>query len=415
MVDQLKPFRIVVVGGKPIECISASVQKNNRNEQDTATFVLNADILSNEVNNKLMKCNQSSGKVSIEYWSGYVPENNKQNISKMLLKNPDFYKQFLYQRFEGVLDEPEWEYSNQRRAVTLQVSDWTSLLVDLSFTQSVEGADTFAAALINRINALTAPSISIEYLSPSDRLIAASTRIGSESKDKSGKAKYQLNLANRNYFDVLLQVLKYCHFDMVKRGRKIYIGKPIQPKPGKPSPVLSKELIVHDFEEGKHFDSIKIRVGQKGTRFRGDLVVKVSGIHTTKNKKKISSKQVSYTYPDDKKVGNTAEAYFISVNDPKLNSQSACKARAMNIAKQILREQGVTISIDVPNAFIQINPDDGARFFGENLSHIRGKLFRVSSLTENSDENGYKQTIEFEVDIPSEVRALSAPVFGPNQ
>ena len=409
------PRCVVVLGDIAVQPISVSIQKNNELEQDTCDIVLNEHFLSDTVQNKLMLCDEN--RINIEVWCGYLSPFEKDEFEDYTIDNKDKYKKFMFKRFEGLVVQPDWSYSQSSDTLSLHCQDWTYLLTESSLIDTAEASQTTAAAIIDKFNSLLKGKMSLNYNSEKDKLVAASTFLGTKGKDKNGKESYQYSMANRRMWDVILDIVKSCHFDMLKRGKQIYLGIPQKPQPPKVNPnrVMSNELSVWEFQYGKHFTELQFRRGQKGSKANGNIYVKVT---STTPQKRGPSKLIFGEFPSSsKKVGNTTEVERIEFHVAGPTDTKTLNAIARFIGEKQVRKN-LTGTMKCQFAYPYIYANDGLRIFSrdpkfvgtipdqeDKLNHISSNEFRIKGINEAFSEGSYTQSVEFELDFTRDAMA----------
>lgn len=414
-----RPRCVVLVGEVPVQPISVSMQMNNELEQDICTIVLNEHIVSDDTNNKLMK--SDFNRMPVEVWCGYMPETytNDDDEYKVYAKDSQDYKNWMFMRFQGIVSQPHWKYGLDGDILTLECQDYTTILTEVTITQKAEDTETTCAAVIDKLNkVMSSANMKIEYNSPNDQKIAQSVRLGSQTKGKDGKTKYHYSMANKTAWSILQDVVKNCHFDLVKRGQTVFIGNPLNSKaadPKKPNRQLSNDLTQWKFIYGKHFTELEVRKGQKGQNQNGQVFIKITSSIVQKKK----SKQTQGTFPTNKKIDESGSDVILIQQHYQNKTDAQCAAIAKFIGTSILRKT-MTATMTCPFGYPYLNPDDGALFFsddpnttqnnrqrGDKLKHLEGIPFRIKSISEEFSMNGYSQNLEFDLEIKRE--ALNDP------
>jgi hypothetical protein len=377
------PKVVAVIGETPVHVSSVSITLTNKSESDEATLEIPLENIDSSV------FTQKGKYYAVQIYAGYIDDGDEKDFSTIkessswedLLKNKK-YEQVLFKRFDGFVDQPEWQIG-EKRMLTLHCKDAAGLLMDGRFSEKKEGNEASAKSVIAKIQA------NVKGV----KIIFDSKDFQMGRKDSNGE-KVTYNIANKTYWDVIKDVAERGNLNIKKEGTTIKLTKQEQWK-RKWTMVMSSTKDPQ--KDWTNFKNINIRYGKAGSKSKENILVEV--LCHTPAKKRGKARAIVGRFPSSSKGWSgdeNTDVIRIHLKYPLTQAEATAKAR--NIAEEQLRGF-ITGDVDVPFANPEILVDEGICFQSDKnygLEFLAGKVFRIDSINEEFSSEGYSQTIEFE-------------------
>lgn len=382
------PRAVCVIGGTPMLVRDYDLVMTNKGEADQLTVNIDLEYLDSSVF-------LGSERYEIEIWAGYINEskfNPNHTFEKLILNNK--YKDFLFKRFEGVIDQPEWRVGMEN-IITLRARDFVGLLMDNKFSENRTGGTTSAKEVIRSIQSkLTGITISIDTIP---------NYMGTINK---GKRVY--NVAGKSYWDVILDVARTTGLNILRNGKSIKLTKvDTDPKVW----LMIKTNTKDDKKPWDTFDEVTVRYGVEGRQQKENVYVEVRAPGKKRNSPVIVGKYpknaTGFSGEENTKYILKRIGYYI----PKQEADVKAEAYAM----QYLRGY-MTGTLNMPFANPEWRPDDCISFMVDEKHPLykaikpifateQGqKIFRIDQIQERFSIEGFSQTIEFETHPQFEIK-----------
>lgn len=388
------PRSVCVIGETPVLVRSYDLVLTNKGEADTLTVILDMEYVDGGV------FLQSEKRYEIEIWTGYIDESisaDKIALEKLLVGKK--YEEKLFQRFFGVIDQPEWSIGFDN-GLTLTARDITGLLMDNKFSEKRQGGTTSATQVIKSIaSKLTGIELKID---------ANNIYMGT----KDGKSSSRVyNTANKSYWQVILDVARTTGYNLKKGPKSIELVKE------EADPLvwtLIKTATKDEHKPWTNFQEIKVRYGVSGRQQKENVYVEVRA--PGKRTKNSRGTPVIGKYPKNASGFSGEEnTQYILKRVAKPLTQQEANVQAEYYAMQYLKGY-MTGEVTMPFANPQWKPDDCITVVVDPSYKLykdlkpmfttqQGqKIFRIDSISEHFDVGGYTQRVEFETHPKYEIK-----------
>lgn len=394
------PKAVVIVGGQTVICESYNIVSNDKEEVSTCTIRIPLDNIDSSV---FANRNPADGIFDVQVWAGYItddvdPDAQLLNAVKLIAakQTPPLFSK----RFDGYVIQPEWEFG-ESRYLTLSCVDWTQILREtrMDVNQKIQGSYCECRNLVSLVQKhFTGIKISIDSYPGSQKL----------GTHDAKKVQDTYNPGSKNLFEVLQEIARHLGYSIYTDGKEISIKEPY-----KKVHVWSMYYGDKDNQKdaggnavGQYFSNLRIRYGTKGRASKSNLFVNVVGIDITG--KDAKTKKIDEWFPKrpkDFSGADESQIIKIVVNGP------IKKQYAQNHAKNIYtraRKSLVTGNFDLPFANNYLKVGDLVTFVGDDsdsgkeISFLKNLNFSISAITEEFNNSGYTQTVEFETNPSAE-------------
>lgn len=408
--ERLVARSVVVIGGVPTIPQSYDITMNSYLESDTANIIIPTELI--DISRIMKNARKENKYVEVEIWAGYLNSQLEQHtfvqsikngisndeIKKKLLRE---YRDKLSLRWFGLLDVPSIVWGDTGDITTLPCRELFTFLQDYAFEKKYEGENSTVKAIIDDIKKNLTGSINIlvDKGVPENKLkvqMGLKTKYKKDTEEKTEELK-EYNTNGKTYFDVIAEICKRAKLQFLQSENdlKTYVFYDDR---------TSDTL--WELDRARDFKDCRINFGKIGTSNSNKVAFIVRSKQTGQEG---DEEYIEGTFPteltDESPESTRVQIITISNNRTKEECEQIAFDKASAYAKQ-----SITGSFTVPNAIPKIKPSHLLNILDTSALPEKRRItlyttangskmnFKITSITENFGYDGWKQSVEFELE-----------------